>query len=115
LVVDDDADVRTALIEVLEDEGYKVQSARNGAEALQLVNGPDRPSVVILDLMMPVMDGHEFLERVKSTPAAVIPVVVVSASSTRRTPSELPFLRKPVQLEALLGVIQKFCQPLRAR
>ena len=60
LIVDDDKDVRIALAELLEGEGYTVAGAHNGQEALQLMRGGLHPAVILLDLMMPVMDGWDF-------------------------------------------------------
>ena len=62
LVIDDDADIRGALVGALEDEGYRAMSAANGLEALEVLRIlPTPPSVILLDLMMPVMDGWQFL------------------------------------------------------
>jgi CheY-like chemotaxis protein len=113
-VVEDDAHVREAMREVIEDEGFAVFEAENGKVALdQLRRGP-RPSLVLLDLMMPVMNGFEFLEQRKQDPAfAVIPVVIVSAAErsdveeTTRRNGAAGFLLKPVQLVVLQAVLHK--------
>src|SRR6478672_9494529 len=76
LVVDDDPDILDALSEILEVEGYKVQRARNGREALQRIE-QDMPDLVLLDLMMPVMDGWEFARSL--APGARPPIIVLSA------------------------------------
>ena len=76
LVVDDDPDIRDSLREVLEDEGYGTSCVANGREALDFLRSGKRPCVILLDLMMPVMDGWQFLEEQKRDPAlAAIPVL----------------------------------------
>lgn len=109
LLVEDDQDIREALTELLEDEGYVVAVATNGAEALDLLDRTDRPSVILLDLVMPKMDGVEFLERVKGTVHATIPVVVLSASATVKPPPGTPALMKPVALESVLAAVREHC------
>lgn len=109
LVVDDDQEVREAICDVLCDEGYHVSSACNGAEALNALRQGAQPSLIVLDLTMPVMDGFEFLER-RRTDAELssIPVVVVSATIDSRI--ELPgvvVVRKPIELESLLAIIAR--------
>src|SRR5687768_15357853 len=81
LIVDDDLDIRETLTEILEDRGFDVITAANGLEALNLIRSAEAaPSVILLDLMMPVMDGYGFLEEYRRAPAlASIPVVVVTA------------------------------------
>ena len=80
LVVDDDADIRHSLTEILVDEGYAALTAGNGSEALSLIRANHPPSLIVLDLMMPIMDGYEFLaEQQRDGELAHIPVVVVTA------------------------------------
>ena len=80
LVVDDDPTIRNLVAEVLRDEGYDTVSACNGAEALAEVRSR-RPDAVFLDLMMPVMDGREFLRAIRALPNLIdLPVVVMSAA-----------------------------------
>ena len=115
LVVDDDADVRETLSEVLQDEGYRVATARNGLEALAALRQAERICLVLLDLMMPVMSGHEFLQKHKADPnLAGIPVIVMSALWDERPSSDQPFLRKPVPLSALLSFVEQYCAEKRA-
>jgi len=114
LVVEDDADFREALVSALERAGYEVIAAVNGAAALQLLQWQIVPSVVILDLMMPVMDGRTFREHQLADPAlASIPVIVLSAEAKAAelatSPGVHAVLRKPVDLEALLGALDALC------
>ena len=79
LVVDDDPDILEALSEILEAEGFEIRRARNGKEALERLE-PDPPQLILLDLMMPVMDGWEFAQRMRQRPSvAGIPLIVLSA------------------------------------
>jgi CheY-like chemotaxis protein len=82
LVVEDDPDLRDSLVTLVEGEGFQVLEAGNGAEALALLEAtPDAPALVLLDMLMPVMDGVEFLRRkALRAGAAAIPVVVLSGA-----------------------------------
>jgi CheY-like chemotaxis protein len=114
LVVEDDADFRDALVSALEHAGYEVIAAVNGAAALQLLQWRIVPSVVLLDLMMPVMDGRTFRQHQLADPAlASIPVIVLSADTQAAdlatSPGVHAVLRKPVDIEALLRVLDTLC------
>jgi DNA-binding response OmpR family regulator len=113
LVIEDDFDIREALSQVLTDEGYEVDCAGDGAEALtKLRSGADKPSVIILDLWMPRLNGFGFRSAQLASPeTADIPVVVVTAGGA--APSEMAalglayVLHKPVDLEVLLRVVRR--------
>lgn len=110
LLVEDDLDALEALGDLLESHGYGVLSAHHGAEALQLLKESPLPRLIVLDLLMPTMDGWEFRSRQKSDPRiAGIPVVVVSASSTSRPIDADLVLRKPVDVDRLLQTVAKHC------
>lgn len=116
LIVDDDPDIREALQFSLETEGYAVYSAKNGQEGLSILHVIARPCLVLLDLVMPVMNGLEFLTSLqKDQSLALIPVVIVSAYPEKQKEIEerniqtKGFLRKPVDLEILHGWIKRFC------
>src|SRR5579862_5399193 len=80
LVVEDDPDIREALCMLLEDEGYTVYSAENGRMAACLLSSQPPPSLVITDLMMPIMDGWELVDRLRQNDRlSSVPVVVISA------------------------------------
>lgn len=108
LVVEDDHDIRLALEDLLADAGRQARSARSGLEALALLEGPDLPSLILLDLMMPGMDGYEFRRRQLLEPRlAAIPVVVLTADR-RIKPDGLPGARvlfKPFTTEQLLALL----------
>ena len=107
LVVDDDPDILDALSEILEVEGYDVQRARNGREALQRLE-QEMPDLVLLDLMMPVMDGWEFARSL--SPGARPPIIVLSAdrnvSAKAREIGALGWLAKPFELSELLAAVR---------
>lgn len=89
MVIDDDADIRESITDVLEMRGYRVQSAVNGRQALDLLREGTRPCVILLDLMMPVLNGWEFrAEQTRDERLKTVPVVVIPATDrpTRRRP-----------------------------
>jgi CheY-like chemotaxis protein len=110
LVVEDDEDIRAAIAEILEGEGYEVTIAANGSEALDELLHMPRPCLILLDLMMPVMNGHEFLARLREVPRMqAVPVLVLTAVSTEAPPGARGLLRKPFIVEELLDAVQTLC------
>ncbi|HEX8702621.1 MAG TPA: response regulator [Myxococcaceae bacterium] len=115
LVVDDELSILEALQDILSLEGYEVVTAYNGVEGLRRI-GEQRPDLVLLDLMMPVMDGREMLRRVRENPALRdLPVVVMSAGriadAERRAASAT--LAKPFDLDHLLQTLAQQLRPKR--
>lgn len=114
LVVEDDADIRDAMVGILESAGYAVWAASHGADALAQLQAGNKPCVILLDLMMPVMDGWTFGEEKDKDPSlAEIPVVVVSAVS-RNDPRNsrmraVEHLLKPLNIDKLLATVERFC------
>lgn len=114
LVVDDDDDVRATVIETLEDEGYRALGASHGWEALEkLRSGGSLPSLILLDLMMPVMDGKTFrLRQLEDPTLAQVPVVVMTADTRIRPKADeldaAGYLKKPLELSELLALCQRF-------
>lgn len=114
LVVDDDDDIRAVLADVLEFAGYRAIRAFNGEDALAQMQSQPLPCMVLLDMMMPVVDGWEFRRRQLADPKlAHVPVVVVSgAGRTAEIASEIGaagFLSKPVMRSQLLDVVSRYC------
>jgi CheY-like chemotaxis protein len=114
LVVDDDRDIRDSLVELMTEHGYPAVGASNGAEALaQLEARAQPPALILLDLMMPVMDGREFRERQLENPAwARIPVIAISAYNDVERQAralEVDYLRKPLALRSLLDAVRRHC------
>jgi CheY-like chemotaxis protein len=114
LVVDDDRDIRDSLIEMLEEHGYPARGAGNGVEALDALRG-EPPCLILLDLMMPVMDGREFREEQVKHPAwADIPVIVISAYGDVEAQAgalALEYLKKPLAMQPLMAAIERRCGP----
>jgi CheY-like chemotaxis protein len=113
LVVDDDAGIRRTLNRVLTDEGYAVDEAGNGREGLDHLREGPRPDLILLDLMMPVMDGEAFSGAVEREPSlADIPIVVITATGNcpqlQRSLHIRGCLRKPLDLDQLLSVVARF-------
>jgi CheY-like chemotaxis protein len=110
LIVEDDPDVQVTLVDLLEDAGYPVDCAANGQEALNHLRRGTLPSVILLDLMMPVMDGYEFYDHLQANAEwATIPVLVVSAAARElNADSRLgaaPHVQKPFRAQQLLALI----------
>lgn len=104
-VVDDEAAVRHVIVRMLRDSGFEVADASNGQDALLALEGGLVPSVIILDLWMPILDGWEFLERARPT----VPVIVISGITDQLQnlpPCVVKVLRKPVSLDQLTSAIR---------
>jgi CheY-like chemotaxis protein len=111
-VVEDDVDTRDMLGRFLELEGFQVEVAANGKQALDRLTSGVHPCVILLDLMMPVMDGWQFRrQQVQDAELADIPVIVVSAAGKERMGGidADAYLSKPVDLEQLLARVNQYC------
>ena len=109
LVVEDDIDVTTTIADVAEQEGFRVTCAANGRIALQLLESA-QPSLMLVDLFMPVMGGAEFLRRVKETPRwARIPRVIMTGANDPmiRVREDAMVLYKPLDLDAITSLLQR--------
>lgn len=113
VVVEDDPDIRNLISQVLELEGFSVRTYANGKEALDGLRNVQCPCLIFLDLMMPIMSGHEFLEARQSCNDKIlqIPIVVVSAvpEQARGARGVHGLLKKPIDLDALLEAANRFC------
>jgi CheY-like chemotaxis protein len=118
LIVEDDPDIREALQGYLELQGYAVRAASNGKEALEHLETPPRPSLILLDMALPIMDGHRVLTTRKTNAAlAGVPVIILSAGMAAMNPRDravyaanydvAAFLKKPVEPRQLLEVIER--------
>ena len=115
MVVDDDAELRDTVCELLAEEGYRILGAASGGAALaRLRDGGPRPDLILLDLMMPGMSGWEFRdEQLRDADLCTVPVVVFTAG---RSLGDHPIhvdevLYKPLKLDELLEVVRRFCGP----
>jgi len=111
LLVEDDLNVRAALRAVLESEGYEVAESGNGTEALATLRVGPRPALILLDLMMPGMNGWQFMDEVRVYPdLRQIPIIVVSAYGSGdgvRSAGATDYVRKPFDPASLLDVISR--------
>lgn len=113
LIVEDDADLRETLADILLYEGYRVETAGNGQEGWARLAAEPYPALVLLDLMMPVMDGWDFRARQLRDPlVASVPVVLISAAEGIQQQAALlsanSFLAKPIDVSRLIDVVSRF-------
>lgn len=115
LLIDDEADMRVALAELLEEEGYTVCQAKDGKNGLKFLEDNPKPQLILLDYMMPEMSGVEFCEKMRSNPLwASIPVALVSAATLSKEILAgldlAAFIEKPIEIKQFLGVVEKYCK-----
>ncbi len=111
LIIEDERDIRELLTLFLEGEGYAVMTASNGLEGLRLLRSNKKPGLILLDMMMPVIGGLEFLDILKNDKdLASIPVYVVSANARAEDLNGARgLIRKPASIEAILKVVKSYC------
>jgi CheY-like chemotaxis protein len=112
LIVEDDADLREMMAQLLTLEGYAAATVSNGREALAYLRDNAAPDVILLDLMMPVMDGWEFRrEQQRDAEMAGVPVIILSALDQPRAAdvNADAFLKKPLDFDRLLELIRRYC------
>lgn len=113
MVIEDDHDIRVSVRTLLEDEGFRVITVTDGKSALAMLESArEMPCLIILDLMLPVMDGWNFAERLRTRPRLVdIPIVIMSAYEHPPPPKGIVgFLKKPVDADALLQLVSSYCE-----
>jgi CheY-like chemotaxis protein len=113
LIVEDDDDLREMMAHMLTIEGFEAATVANGREALDYLQNAELPRVILLDLMMPVMDGWEFRRQQKADPdIAPVPVIVLSALDQARasTVDASAFLKKPLDFDRLLELVRDHCR-----
>jgi CheY-like chemotaxis protein len=114
-IVEDDRGIREAFETLLRGEGYGVESFADGQKAIDRLYQSPEPCLILLDMLMPVMNGEEFMEHFHRLPATIlpIPVFLVSATSNLDASKKMGckgFVKKPVNLEALLLIVKTFCK-----
>lgn len=111
LVVEDNIDIQESLKATLENEGYSVFTADNGREALDQLGKIPTPCLILLDLMMPIMNGWEFVEEInKDIMLSSIPIVVVTAiGDSNNSPKTDGYIPKPINFDALISTVCKHC------
>lgn len=119
VVIEDDPDIRESIIDVLSGEGYSVHGYANGKAALEGLQGCKEPCIILLDLMMPVMNGQEFLAARKTAgdKLMAIPVVIVSAyvDTVRNEDGVIGYVKKPIDIDLLLNLVEQKCRECRHR
>ncbi len=116
LIVEDEPNVRETLKDILELEGFCVATAENGQDALGRLQSYEHPCLILLDLMMPVMNGWQFLEALEAKHQhvlATIPVVVVSAVADLtdvQQKYQCQVMKKPVNMQTLIALAKEYCQ-----
>jgi CheY-like chemotaxis protein len=114
IIIEDDDEIRESMRDALETEGYSVAVFRNGREAINGLQGHIKPCLILLDLMMPVMDGWEFMEAWKNLPGtyASTPVFIISAVADQqkvKAAGAAGYIKKPMDLDILLQMVRKHC------
>jgi DNA-binding response OmpR family regulator len=115
LIVEDDEDLREMMAQLLTLEGFETATAANGREALEYLHEHEagRPDIILLDLMMPVMDGWEFRRRQQADPTlAPVPVIILSALDYARASNleATAFLKKPLDFDRLVSLVRSHCR-----
>jgi CheY-like chemotaxis protein len=115
LLVEDDRDIQETLVSLLADFGYTVRTASNGKEALAVLASEPPPRLILLDQMMPVMNGEQFIDHLSNDPSlpslALVPICVLTAAETfRREQDVVAVLRKPFDEAALMGIVERYCR-----
>lgn len=118
LVIEDNEDIREAITSVLADEGYETEVATDGRVGLDKLRESTTPTLVLLDLMMPSMNGWEFLDEQKKRDNFLghkfVTVSAVTASQSLEDPTPLDtdgMIKKPIRLEELWATVRRFCGP----
>jgi two-component system, chemotaxis family, chemotaxis protein CheY len=111
LLVEDDDEIRESLSDLLRSEGYDVEQARDGVEALHVLNHGNRPPcLLLLDLMMPNLNGWQLLEIMRGDDRLLtIPVVIMTAAQDEKVPSGTRYVRKPAAFDTILAAVQEHC------
>jgi len=112
LVVEDDEAERYALVRLLEHRGYDVESATNGAEAIDYLRSHAAPCLILLDMMLPALNGYEFLSRKRRNNAwRAIPVIIISCMTDRITADlgAVQMFLKPMDPQQVLGAVAQAC------
>ena len=110
VVVEDDDDIRDTFRDVLEDEGYQVYTAANGLEALAILHRlHGEPCLVLLDLMMPVMNGWQFLVALQKDPELLQTPVVILSAAPDNAQGAVKVMSKPIDVDTLLDTVKTYC------
>ena len=112
LLVEDEEELREIMRDALELNGFSVVTAREGQAALDALDRVEHVCLVLLDLLMPGMNGWDFFEKMRARPQhAAIPVIVHSSAPSHAPAGVTRVLQKPIDLERLLAVVREYCTP----
>lgn len=117
LIIEDDSEIRGITAVLLRREGYIVEEARSGDEALTFLRRSDRdPCLILIDLMMPILGDWDVVDILREEDRILaLPVVVLSAAHPAKAPSGVAgFVRKPIDFDLLLGLVRRYCGPAPA-
>ena len=110
LIVEDEQDLRDMLRDALELNGYSVVTASNGQEALNKIESIEQLCLVILDLLMPVMNGWDCFQKIRErSKFASVPVVVHTSAAASAPAGATRVLQKPLKFDRLLSVVKEYC------
>jgi CheY-like chemotaxis protein len=111
LVVEDDQDLREMMRDALQLNGYAVVTADDGRDALEKIGAIESPCLVLLDLLMPVMNGWQFIEAMrKRSELAAVPIIIHSSAPGPTPPGVARALQKPLLFDRLLAVVREYCR-----
>ncbi|MEI9949038.1 MAG: response regulator [Pseudomonadota bacterium] len=110
LIVEDEEDLRELMRDALQMRGYSVVTAEEGTDALRKIDDIGPPCVILLDLLMPGMNGWDFFEKVRQRPElASVPVIIHSSASSRAPVGVTRVLQKPLAFERLVSIVSEYC------
>ncbi len=110
LIVEDEEDLRELMCDALQMRGYAVVTAAEGTDALSKLDDMGPPCLILLDLLMPGMNGWDFFEKVRQRPEmAMVPVIVHSSSAARAPAGVTRVLQKPLAFDRLVSIVAEYC------
>jgi len=110
LIVEDEEDLRELMRDALQMRGYSVVTAEEGTDALRKIDDIGPPCVILLDLLMPGMNGWDFFEKVRERPElSSVPVIIHSSASSRAPAGATRVLQKPLAFERLISIVAEYC------
>jgi CheY-like chemotaxis protein len=112
LIVEDEEDLREMMRDALELKGYSVVTAEEGEDALSKLDGIGQPCLILLDLLMPGMNGWDFFSKLRERPElSAVPVIVHSSAADRAPAGVTRVLQKPILFDRLISVVSEYCSP----
>ncbi|MEO6598914.1 MAG: response regulator [Polyangiaceae bacterium] len=110
LIVEDEEDLRELMSDALQMRGYRVVTALEGEDAFRKIADIGRPCVILLDLLMPGMNGWEFFEKIRTRPdLASVPIIVHSSAASRAPAGVTRVVHKPLAFDSLVSIVSEYC------